>query len=147
MAAGFSIETKNISIFTKEINKISDKLLTDEILERKLKIDMEIKFSDISRDLYENLLAFEPVGLGNPGPTFVSRKVEVIEARAVGRESKHLKLKLKQNEHIFDAIYFSGGEIYSKLALDKKVDVVYRLKENLWNGRSSLQLIVRDIGT
>ena len=145
MAAGFSIETKNIELFAKKINEISESLLTDEILERKLKIDMEINFSDITWGLFESLLAFEPIGSGNPAPAFVTKRVEILDSRPVGRESKHLKLKLKQDEHVFDAIYFGGGEIYSTLTPDSKADAVYTLADNTWNGRRSLQLRVRDL--
>jgi single-stranded-DNA-specific exonuclease len=147
MAAGFSIETKLINKFTKEINKIADKLLTEELLERKLRIDMNINFEEINPELVEQIEDFNPTGLGNSTPTFVSRDVEVLDARTVGRESKHLKLKLKQGEHIFDSIYFGGGEMYSKLISGSKVDVAYQLENNSWNGRKSLQIKVRDLKT
>jgi len=145
MAAGFSIETEKINLFAKKINEISKKLLTAEVLEKKLKIDTELSFSNISWDLVKTIVEFEPFGLGNPAPTFVTRKAVVLDVRAVGRESKHLKLKLKQNEHIFDAIYFGGGEIYPDLKLDAEIAIAYRLEENLWNGQKTLQLVVKDV--
>lgn len=145
MAAGFSIYSNKIEEFTTAINKIAKPLLTPEILSKKLKIDLELEFSDLTQSLYEELRKFEPVGLGNPGPTFASLGVEILDARTVGRESKHLKLKLKQDEHVFDSIFFGGGEIYSELTPGSKADIVYRLEENTWNGRSSLQLVIRDL--
>lgn len=145
MAAGFSIETKNIEIFTKKINQLARKLLTDAILERKLKIDLKIDFVDITNDFYKSLLAFEPSGLGNPTPTFATEKVEIADVRTVGTGAKHLKLKLNNNEHYFDSIYFGGGENYSELKPDSKIDVAYQIEENIWNGNRSLQLKVKDI--
>jgi single-stranded-DNA-specific exonuclease len=145
MAAGFSIETDKIDIFTKEINKYADKLLTDELLERKLKIDCEVNFDQLNYKLLEEIQKFEPVGLGNFAPTFVSRGVEVIEAKLVGRESKHIKLKLKKDEHFFDSIYFGGGEIYSKLTPKGKIDIVFSLEDNTWNGYKNLQLKIKDL--
>jgi single-stranded-DNA-specific exonuclease len=147
MAAGFSIETKLITRFTKEINKIADKLLTDELLERKLKIDLEISFNQLDKKLLESLESFNPTGLGNPTPTFVSFRVEILELRVVGREGKHLKLTLRQNEHVFDSIYFGGGEMYSKLSTGTKIDIAYQLEENTWNGERSLQIKIRDVKT
>jgi len=145
MAAGFSIETEKIEIFSKKINEYADKLLTDELLERKLKIDCEIKFDQINPGLVERINKFEPAGLGNPGPTFMSNDVEIVEIKTVGRDAKHLKLKLKQYEHVFDSIFFGGGEKYSKLVSGSKVDVVYSIEENVWNGYKNLQLKIKDI--
>jgi single-stranded-DNA-specific exonuclease len=71
--------------------------------------------------------------------------VELIEARTVGQGNKHLKLKLKQNEQTFDAIYFGGGEIYSKLTPKNKVDAVYVVDDNSWNGTTSLQLKIKNL--
>ncbi len=145
MAAGFSIQTANIGKFTEEINRLADKLLTAELLERKLKVDCEIGFDQINFDLAKKLKDFEPVGLGNPTPTFTTPGVDVIDARTVGRDSKHLKLKLRQDGQIFDSIYFSGGEKYSELTPDSKIDVVFQVEENVWNSHTSLQLKIKDI--
>jgi single-stranded-DNA-specific exonuclease len=145
MAAGFSISTEKIGVFTKEINKLAAKLITPELLEKKLKIDMEIEFEDVTADLYKELQKFDPTGIGNPAPTFATRGAEIIKAKTVGNGAKHLKLTLKQDEHIFDAIYFGGGEIYSKLKTNTKIDAVYRIEEDTWNGLGSLQLLIRDI--
>lgn len=145
MAAGFSIETKNISIFTKKINQLAGKILTDEILQRRLRIDCEINFDLLTQQLLNEVSLFGPTGIGNPEPVFISKNVEVLDTRLVGKDGKHIKLKMKQNEHILDSIYFGGGEIYSKLTPGTKVNVVYSLEENVWNGYRNLQLKVKDL--
>jgi single-stranded-DNA-specific exonuclease len=145
MAAGFSIETKNIAAFTKEINKIAAKLITKDLLQRKIKIDLEIDFKQINRKLIEGIKEFEPTGLGNPTPSFVSKNVEIVDTRTVGRDAKHLKLKLRQDEQIFDSIFFGGGEIYSKLKQGSKADLVFQVEEDYWNGLAKIQLKIRDI--
>jgi single-stranded-DNA-specific exonuclease len=145
MAAGFSIETKMIAKFTEEINKYADKLLTDEILKKKLRVDCELGFDRMNYELLTELQQFEPTGLGNPGATFATRNVELIEVKAVGRESRHLKMKLKQGEHVFDSIFFGGGEMYPELPLEAKIDIVYSLEDNTWNGYKNLQLKIKDL--
>lgn len=145
MAAGFSINVNNIEKFSRGLNKIAKLKLTPEILSKKVNIDLNISFSDITQKLYEDLKKFEPLGLGNPGPTFASSGVEILDIRTVGRDAKHLKLRLKQDEHIFDSIYFGGGEMYSMLTPDTKITIAYRIEENVWNGRISLQLVIRDL--
>ena len=145
MAAGFSIETSKIEIFSQKINKIADELLTDELLERKLKIDTELDFKEINPELVERIKTFEPFGLGNPTPTFMSKNVEVIEARPVGRDGSHLKLKLKQNSIEFDAIWFNASTDHRSPMTDHQVDVVYQIEDNTWNNHKSLQLKIKDI--
>ena len=145
MAAGFSIETKNIDTFSREINKIARKLITKELLQRKIKIDLELNFRQIDNKLLEALKKFEPTGLGNPEPSFIGKDIEIIGIRTVGRDAKHLKLNLKQGEQVLDSIFFGGGEIYSKLKTGSKVDLVFQIEEDLWSGFRNIQLRVRDI--
>lgn len=145
MAAGFSIETKKIGEFAKRINKVAKGILTEEILSRKLRIDAEVGFDELSYDLLTKIESFEPTGLGNPAPTFMSKDVEVLDVRTVGQGARHLKLRVRQDEQIFDAIYFGGGEMYSKLTPDTKIDIAYQLEDNTWNGRKSLKLKIKDI--
>jgi single-stranded-DNA-specific exonuclease len=145
MAAGFSIETNKIDKFTKEINKYAEKFLTSEILSKKIKIDCELDFNLLNYELLNKLDQFEPTGLGNPGPTFVAEKVKIIDFKTVGREARHLKLNLKQNEHVFDSIFFGGGEKYSKLISGSDISIVFQPEENLWNGNRSIQLRIRDV--
>lgn len=143
MAAGFSIETKNIKKFTKEINRISDELLTDELLERKLKIDCELHFGQINTELYNEIQKFEPFGQGNYPPLFCSKNVQIISSKKVGKEGKHLKLKLKQNEKILDAVWFNPQSTVD--SSQSAVKVAFSVEENVWNNKTTLQLKVRDI--
>jgi len=145
MAAGFSIETLKIAEFTKKINEVARPLLTDEILSKRLRIDMELNFNQINYELFNKLKVLEPTGLGNPTPTFVSRDIEIIDARTVGSERKHLKLKLKQDLVVFDAIAFGFGELFSKIAPGSKIDIVYSIEDNFWNNHKNLQLKIKDL--
>lgn len=145
MAAGFSIETSKIKEFSKEINKYASDLITDELLQKKIKIDCEVDFDHLNYKLLEELNKFDPIGPGNPGPTFLARGVEIEEVKTVGREARHLKLKLKQNEQYFDSIFFGGGEKYSYLKPKSNIDIVYSLEDNSWNGYKNLQLKIKDL--
>lgn len=145
MAAGFSIETEKIEEFKKRIEEVSRPLLTEDILAKKLKIDLEVDFVYLTQKLYNLLSKFEPTGIGNPTPTFMTRNINLIDARTVGSEARHLRLKLEKGNKVFDAIAFNMGEVYSKLSPDVPVDVVYSLSRNVWNGYENLELKVRDL--
>ncbi len=144
MAAGFTVETARLEEFTTRICEVSQPLLTDEILLRKIKIDLEIDFPHLSWDLAEKLADFEPFGLGNLAPVFVCFGVEVLEVRVIGSSSKHLKLKLKKDK-VLEAIFFGGGEKFGDLEVGSKIDIVFNLEVNQWNGNKSLQLKIKDL--
>lgn len=145
MAAGFSIETRKIGEFSKKITKIAKGLLTEEILARKLKIDLELDFKEINSELVEMIKQFEPFGLGNPTPTFMSKKVELLGSRAVGKNLSHLKLKLRQSDSVFDAIYFNAPADHRSLVTSHHLDIAYQIEENIWNNHKSLQLKIKDL--
>ncbi len=145
MAAGFSINTKNIKLFAKKFEKLSLNLLTEDILKRTLRIDMELFFDQINEGLHSTLEEFEPIGLNNPTPTFISRGVEVVSTRIIGKDGAHLKLSLKQNEKTIDAVGFGMAAFYDSLKKSNIIDVVYTIDENVWNGSRSLQLKVKDL--
>ena len=96
MAAGFTIESEKIEVFTKKIKKAARPLLTPEVLQKKLKIDVKLNFDQLNLELLNKIRSLEPYGIGNPAPVFVSEKVRVKDARLVGRDRSHLKLNLQE---------------------------------------------------
>lgn len=145
MAAGFTIQTSKIEEFSQKLDEISAPLLTNEVLSRKLRIDLELDFSQLNWELLKRILLFEPTGIGNPTPLFMTKEASVIEARQVGAEGKHLKLKLANKGKIFDAIAFGFGYLSPKLSSGEPTDVAFRFEENIWNDQKNLQLKIRDI--
>jgi single-stranded-DNA-specific exonuclease len=76
-------------------------------------------------------------------PLFASRNVSVRQARPVGREGSHLKLLLRAGTNAFDAIAFRQG--YWLNDMPDLIDIAYRFEINTYNGRSTLQLNIKDI--
>ncbi len=145
MAAGFSIATDKIEKFSQKLEKLSSKLLTQDILSKKLKIDMEVGFDGLDKDLLKAISFFEPTGLGNPTPTFATNRVSILEIRPVGFEKRHLKLALEKDGQVFSAIAFNFGKMYTKLLNKPQINVAYNFEENVWNGRKTMQLKIKDI--
>jgi len=145
MAAGFTIETSNLEKFQKAINKSSKKLLTKDILARKKKIDCEIDFSAINWKLSEKIKEFEPTGLGNPSPTFLTKDVEIKDIKLLGKDKSHLKLKLEKNNLYFDAVGFGMAKLDKNLQTGGRADLIYSIEENSWNGTKNIQLKIKDI--
>jgi single-stranded-DNA-specific exonuclease len=158
MAAGFTVETKHLRVLQDRLEEIAEKNLDEEKLIRVLRIDMEIPLQAATEVLWEKLCEFEPFGLGNPEPVFATHGVTVEDARLVGTDGKHLKLKVVQNDsrnsrlhsqdsgnQMLDAIAFGMGAIYPKLRPDTEIDVAYSIDMNVWNGTRRLQLKIKDI--
>jgi len=145
MAAGFTVKTEKLEEFRVKLQEIAAPLLTDEVLERSLKIDLELEFNQINWELVNEIERFEPSGIGNPKPMFCAREVMVQEGRTVGKEGKHLKLWLEQGGRKYGGIGFGLGHLAQQLGGVEKIDVAFNLERNVWNGRESIQLKVRDI--
>ena len=95
-------------------------------------------------DVCEELAILEPYGVENPVPTFVLPGVQVLECTAISG-GKHTRLLLGSGQAAFTAMCFSMPLSDLDLFVGDYVDVMFNLDINEWNGRKSVQLIVRDI--
>ncbi|HSA83550.1 MAG TPA: single-stranded-DNA-specific exonuclease RecJ [Patescibacteria group bacterium] len=145
MAAGFTIETTKITLLQKTLEKKAEELLTDEMLTRSVKIDCELPFSVITKEVYDGIQRLAPFGMGNSEPVFATRGVTVEEVRIMGKEGTHLKLVLKQETKSFEAVGFGMGALAADLHAGDTIDVAYTIDENVWNGNVKLQLKMKDI--
>lgn len=145
MAAGFSIKTEILDEFVNTLRLKVNKSIDQNIFDKTLKIDMPINFGLINWSLTEKLQDFEPTGMGNPNPTFMTKGVEIFEAKAIGKDQKHLKLTLSKSNRIFSAIAFGMGELATQHSPKDKIDIVYSIDVNEWNGNRDIQLKIRDI--
>ncbi len=145
MAAGFTVETENLEKLQRKLEEIAEKLLNKDSFIRNLRIDAKISFSFIDFELSELIKKLSPFGMKNPQPVFVSEKVIIEEIKLVGAEGKHIKFFLSDGEDKFPAIAFGMGGIASNLHIGDKVNIVYSIEDDTWNGNRRLQLKVKDI--
>ena len=144
-AAGLTIDENKIDAFRQQLNTISLDMISEEDLIKTITIDMEISLLDIDDQLLKYLKLFEPYGPKNMRPVFRSRNLEVIGSpRIVGKN--HLKFKVRKNNRIFDAIGFNLGDLFYRLSPgENDLDMAYIIEENHWNGKTQIQLRVKDI--
>ncbi len=143
MAAGFTIETRYIETFIKKINAYAAGVLTDDLLQPVINIECELERNDINIQTLNLIKTFEPYGVGNPLPTFLTRQMLVEDVRGVGQNSRHLKLQVDG----MSCIWFNMGEMRMMLRPGYLADIVYTLDENRYNGSSSLQMKIKDLKT
>ncbi|MCR6719961.1 MAG: hypothetical protein NVV59_06590 [Chitinophagaceae bacterium] len=107
-------------------------------------IDAEIKFSDITWTFYNILCQMEPFGPENDRPTFLAKNVtDTGESRIL--KEQHLRVCLRQGNHVYTGIGFGMAEKFQLLADRQPVDVVFKLDVNEWRDTKSLQLRLIDI--
>ena len=142
-AAGFTVRNENLEALKARLKSLAMEQLRDRDLRQTLTADTEVPLSDLKPELLKHLEYLQPTGYGNPEAVFVSRDVRITNSRTVGAESKHLKLVVTDGRVTFDAIGFRLGHLRSELPL--RVDVLYTFESNEFNGRSYLQLNLKDV--
>ncbi|MDZ4769008.1 MAG: single-stranded-DNA-specific exonuclease RecJ [Chloroflexota bacterium] len=144
-AAGFTVTNDNIPALRERLNELAREALESQDLAPSIAIDLTLDAGSISIELAAELEKLEPTGHSNPPPVFVTRNLKVIEQRLVGKEERHIKLKLGRGAGLapIDAIGFHLAPTYPAGA--ERVDVVYHLEINEWNGQRTPQLNVMDV--
>ena len=142
MAAGFTVETKNLSKLKKKLEDIAEDGISDDALIRRLPIDIEMPLDTVTEKFWKELQMLAPFGIGNFEPVFASRNVEVLESRLIGATKKHLKLRLAPG---YEAVAFNMADYYFKLKAGTHIDIAYSIDMNEWNGKRSLQLKIKDL--
>lgn len=143
MAIGVTVKKDNLNQFENDIEKIAEESNIKDIVPI-INIDAEIDLNNINKDIVESLSALEPFGEGNKMPLFAYRNLKINSIRALS-EGKHLKLTLKDNNNIINAIGFNMGYLVNDYLIGDKVDVVGVLEINTFNGVDNLQINLKDI--
>jgi single-stranded-DNA-specific exonuclease len=144
MAAGLTVEKENMALLKEKLWQIAQSEVDWEETSAKLQLDAEAAAVNVASNITSILKAlelFEPTGEGNRRPLLFSRGVRVVEKRAVGKTAKHLKLKLRDGNVLWDAIAFGFGDKIN--AIDEFVDVAFHFGVNDFSG--GVQLVVRDL--
>lgn len=143
MAVGLSLKEENFQEFKEELDKIAKESKVDEILPI-IYIDGTVKQEDMKMDFVKELYKLEPFGEGNKMPLFAYKGLKINSIRAL-TEGKHLKLTLKDDNIIIDAIGFNMGNLVNDYLIGDKVDIVGVLEVNSFNGMENIQINLKDI--
>ena len=140
-AAGMTLKTSNLEALISGLEEIAREEIRDEDLIPAVRIDSEIRISDITMDTLLEIDTLAPFGSGNPEPVFYSAQIQVINSRVVGE--KHLKLLVREGETVMDAIGFNLAEFHP--IGDRKINIVFTPEINRWNGIEKPQLRLLDL--
>ena len=143
MAIGITVKREMVEPFRQEVEAIAKNLHIEEILPV-IKIDSKVELSEISKEMVASLKELEPFGEGNKTPIFAIKNLKIDSIRALS-EGKHLKMSLRDNNTIVNAIGFNMGHLVDEYRIGDKIDIVGVLEVNSFNGVESLQINLKDV--
>jgi len=110
---------------------------------RRLDIDALVDLHQVDGELVRELARLEPVGQGNPAPVLGARHCQVVAARRVGADGSHLKLSVRQDGAIRDAIAFGQADQLAPICTrGAHIDLAFAPEINVYQGQSTIQLKV-----
>lgn len=147
-AAGLSLKPENLEKFSERFEQYVSEHLDEDELIPELNVDIKMDFSNITPKFVRILKQFAPFGPGNLSPVFLTENViDFGYSRAVGNK-KHLKLTVTQRdntENVFAGIAFQKGDLFERIHSKEPFSMCYYIEENFWQGKTTLQLNVKDI--
>lgn len=147
-AAGLSMKEENVAAFTERFEQFVSENILPEQTYPQIDVDAVLEFRDITPKFFRVLKQFGPFGPGNMKPVFASRNVlDYGTSRLVGKDQEHLKLELvdSSSENVINGIAFRMHEYNDHLKALNPLDICYTLEENIFNGNTTIQLMIRDI--
>ncbi len=143
MAVGLTLKKENFDKFKERFEQIAKEKNIKELVPV-IYIDEELKLKDINMDLVKSLSMLEPFGEANKVPLFLIKNLKIDSIRALS-EGRHLKLSLRDENFVINAIGFEIGYLAEEYRIGDKIDVVGTLEINSFNGFSSIQINIKDV--
>ncbi|GAV21737.1 single-stranded-DNA-specific exonuclease RecJ [Carboxydothermus pertinax] len=144
-AVGVGVLKSKFWEFKEALLAYAEKYLPDELLLPKIEIESIVSEKVLSLKSSEEIALFAPFGEQNPEPLFLIKGGQVRGAQAVGKNGNHLKFNVKINREIFSSIAFTKGDYLEFLYEQSAVDLAFIPKPNSFNGKTELQLNVKEI--
>ncbi|REK75959.1 single-stranded-DNA-specific exonuclease RecJ [Paenibacillus paeoniae] len=144
-AAGMTLHRDHLESLEQRMSQLAKQWLTGEDWIPKTHVDIECGLEDATLDTITQLSLLEPFGIGNRSPRILFQSIQLADRRAIGKESKHLKLSLGGGRKLLDAIGFGMGEMASSMPAGSRLDIVGELSINEWNNQRKPQLQLHDL--
>ena len=160
MAAGLSLKEENVDLLRESLNENAK--LTDQMLRRKVTIDVELPIGYVNYKLIDELKMLEPFGKGNPKPLFAERDLKIKSAFIIGESSSGIRFRMENRyKKEMDAIYFGDVEKFFNYIADEygqdeadkirmgrgsdiSLTITYYPKINEYKGYKNIQLMIEN---
>ncbi|MGQ9654018.1 MAG: single-stranded-DNA-specific exonuclease RecJ [Thermodesulfobacteriota bacterium] len=142
LAAGLTIDPVKIPSFREAFCEEAERALSGKAQGPALYLDGLLPAERVTPEFVSHLVRLEPHGVGNPEPLFQMEGMEIAQCRRVGQD--HLKLWVRGGGVGFDAIGFNMGSTFPQ-DLRGPASLACTPQFNEWQGRSSIQLVLKDV--
>ena len=142
-AAGFTVANERMGELADRLRQYTAEKLAGEDLRPALRIDAAVELKDVTFEFAQMLKQFEPCGYGNPSPVFAVYGVEPKYPKTIGADGSHLRLAFNDGGRTVDGVAFRQAHWLKDMP--KRVDVVFALEINEWQGEYRLQMNVKDM--
>lgn len=144
-AAGVGLDENDIEAFSKKINAVAAKMMTEDMLVPKLDIDFELPPAMATLENAAMLEYMEPFGAENPKPVFSISNARVKKISKIGSDSMHLRLEIEKDGKALNAVGFRMADFADTKPAGSEISVAFTLEINNFRGNKNVQLILKDI--
>ncbi len=146
-AAGLTLHSSELAAFTEALTAHANAGIAPESLVPTLWIDCDAAAGELDVESVGRLASLSPFGQANPRPAVRLSGLELASApRQMGGNGRHLALTLRSSDDRWmRAVWFGEGARAADLVAGMRLDAVVEPKINTWNGRSTVEGIVRDV--
>ncbi len=145
LAAGFTIEEKNIAAFRTRMNEYAAAFRGGNAPVSSLDVDVVItQPGRVTLQELESMASLEPYGSGNARPVFCLQGATLLRSQHAG-QNRHSKLRLGRGSNQFDGIFFSTTAENCGVYAGERVDACFYLQTNEFRGNRSVQLQMVDL--
>jgi single-stranded-DNA-specific exonuclease len=146
MAAGLRVRPEKFEAFRSSFGEYARQTITPQMLIRELRLDVRAELRSLNESLVNDLKRLGPFGHGNRRPLLLLHDVELAAPpRRVGKTGDHLQLYVKQGQTRMKCIAFGAGAMCDQLKAGMSIDLAAEPQMNEYNGRSSVELAVKDL--
>jgi single-stranded-DNA-specific exonuclease len=145
MAAGLTVLAHRFTEVKACLEEYSAARLNGQAFSRPIRIEAAAAFADLKPSLHQELQLLAPFGVGNREPLLLSREVEVARTETFGSDRRHLRLQLRDRTATAEAIAFDKAAAAPHLPAGRRIDIVYALQCERWDGMDRVRLHLRDL--
>ena len=145
MAAGLTVLKSRFVELKECLEHYTTARLNGDAFSRPITIEATAAFADLKPSLHHEIQQLAPFGVGNREPLLLSKEVEVVRTETFGSDRRHLRVQLRDRTASAEAIAFDKAATAAHLPSGRRIDVVYALQCERWDGLDRIRLHLRDL--
>jgi single-stranded-DNA-specific exonuclease len=145
MAAGLTVRRERFAELKACLERYVAARLNGQAFSRPIPIEASAALADLKPSLYQEIQMLAPFGVGNREPLLLTKDVEVVRSETFGSDRRHLRLHLRDRTATAEAIAFDRATASAHLPPGRRIDIVYALDCERWDGLDRVRLQLRDL--